>query len=178
MLARAILKIAGWKISPGFLFEHSKCIVIEAPHTSMWDFIWGWMAFQSIGVRVRFLIKKELFFFPMGPLLKWMGAIPVDRKKSSNMVDFTAQLFSRYDNLVITITPEGTRKRVENWKKGFYYIAMRAKVPIVLGYLDYGKKEGGAGPVIFPSGNYEEDWKVIEAFYRGRQARHPEKFNL
>ncbi len=119
-----------------------------------------------------------MFVFPIGSLLKWFGGIPVDRKKTSKMVDYVAGLFNKYDSLFITITPEGTRKLNTHWKKGFYYIALRANVPIALGILDYKKKEGGIGKIFEPSGNFEDDFKMIQDFYRGRGARHPENFNL
>lgn len=140
--------------------------------------MWGWLGFNSIGVDVRFLIKKESFFWPVGGILKKLGGIPVDRHKNNNMVEQISNLFNHHESLVITITPEGTRKKVEHWKKGFYYIALHAKVPIILGYLDYKEKKGGIGPIIWPSGNYQDDWKGIEEFYKGKHARHPEKFNL
>ncbi|MHC1708500.1 MAG: 1-acyl-sn-glycerol-3-phosphate acyltransferase [Bacteroidales bacterium] len=177
-VAQFILKIAGWKITGDFPLQYKKCIVIEAPHTSMWDFIYGWLGFTSKGINVRFLIKKESFVWPVGPLIKKLGGIPVDRQKNNNMVEQISKLFDRNESLVITITPEGTRKRVEHWKRGFYYIALHAKVPIILGYLDYEKKQGGLGPVLWPTGNFQEDWTFIEAFYKGKRARHPEMFNL
>ena len=102
----------------------------------------------------------------------------MDRKKSTNMVDAVADLFSHYDSLFITITPEGTRKLNLKWKKGFYYIALKANVPIAFGTLDYEKKEGGIGKIFTPTGNFEEDFKIVEDFYRGRKAKYPEKFNL
>jgi hypothetical protein len=87
-------------------------------------------------------------------------------------------MFKKYDDLNIIITPEGTRKLVNNWKRGFYYIAQKANVPIVLGFLDFKKKELGFGPMLYPTGNYEEDWKEMEKFYRGINAKHPERYNL
>lgn len=178
LIVRLVLKLMGWKIVGAYPSQYKKSIVIEAPHTSMWDFIIGWMAFYSLKVRVRFLIKKELFFFPLGIIIKAMGAIPVDRGKRNNMVDYVVSLFDNYEELVVTITPEGTRKKTTHWKKGFWYIAMKAKLPIIVGYLDYKKKEGGVGFVMWPSGNFEEDFKKIEDFYRDKTAKHPEKFNL
>ena len=152
--------------------------MIEAPHTSNWDFIMGWIGFTSIGVNVRFLIKKESFIWPIGGLLKKLGGMPVDRHKNNNMVEQIARQFEKHESLVITITPEGTRKKVEHWKKGFYYIALHAKVPIVFASLDYKFKEANIGTVLWPSGDYNEDWKIIEAYFRGRNGRHPEKYNL
>ena len=177
-LSKLILHLAGWKVVGGLPPGIRKCVVIVAPHTSMWDFVWGRLAFTVIGIRVKFLIKKEAFAHGLGPLLRWLGGIPIDRSKSNHMVEQVAELFSQYESLYITITPEGTRSLVTSWKKGYYYIALRAKVPVILGFLDYKEKKCGLGPVMLPSGNYEEDFRQIEDFYRGRQGKHPEKFNL
>ncbi len=178
LIAKWLLNLAGWKIIGKIPDDLKKCIVVVAPHTSNWDFVIGRLAYFVLGVKVKILIKKELFFFPLGPFLKWLGGISIDRSRSSNMVDHVAGLFNNYDSLYITITPEGTRKLNPSWKKGFYYIALRAKVPIALGILDYKKKEGGIGKIFIPTGNFEVDFKMVEDFYRGSGARHPEKFNL
>jgi 1-acyl-sn-glycerol-3-phosphate acyltransferase len=177
-LSKFILWIAGWRIIGGIPTDLKKCVVIVAPHTSMWDFVWGRLAFWDMRVKVKFLIKKESFETFYGGLVKWAGGIPVDRKNSTKMVDAVARLFKEHDSLFITITPEGTRKYSPNWKKGFYYIALKANVPIALGILDYKSKEGGVGKIFTPSGNFEEDFKMIEDFYRGRTGKYPENFNL
>ena len=122
---------------------------------------------------------QELFNIPiLKSILLRLGGIPVDRSGKNNIVNQAAALFGKYDDLNIIIAPEGTRKLVHNWKKGFYYIAMKANVPVVLGFLDYEKKELGFGPVLYLTGNYEEDWKVMEKFYRGIPAKHPDRYNL
>jgi 1-acyl-sn-glycerol-3-phosphate acyltransferase len=177
-ISRFILFITGWKISGLIPPEIRKCVVMVAPHTSNMDFIIGRLGFNILGIRTRFLIKKELFFFPLGIILKGLGALPVDRKSATTVVDQVIGLFNRYDSLYFTITPEGTRKYNAHWKKGYYYIALRAKVPLALGFLDYGEKCGGVGKIIIPSGNYEADFKIIEEFYRGKKARYPKQYNL
>lgn len=177
-ISKFILKITGWKIIGGLPEDVKKCVVIVAPHTSMWDFVWGRMAFFELRLKAKFLIKKEAFKFPWAGLLKRMGGIPIDRSKSSNTVDLVASLFDEFESLYITVAPEGTRKQSDIWKKGFYYIALKANVPIALGILDYGRKESGIGKMLNPSGNFEEDFKEIEDFYRGRKGKHPDKFNL
>ncbi len=177
-LAGMILRLFGWKVVSGIPDGIDKAVVVMAPHTSNWDFLIGRLAFALHRTRVYMMIKKESFFFPMGPVLRALGGIPVDRSQSQNTVKSVTQHFESYRKFYLVITPEGTRKRVERWKKGFYFIALTAKVPIILGYLDYGKKEGGLGPVIYPTGDYEKDFAQIQAFYRGMTARHPEKFNL
>ena len=168
----------GWKVENSLPEGITKCVVIMAPHTSMWDFVLGRLGFFVLDIKVKFLIKKEMFFFPLGPFIKWMGGIPVDRSKSSNTVDYISGLFAQHKSLYFTITPEGTRKHVDHWKKGFYHIARKARVPIALGYLDYGKKQGGIGKVFDPSDNFDDDFIIIRNFYSGIVAKHPEKYNL
>ena len=178
LISKLILKLAGWKIIGSFPKDLKKCVVVMAPHTSMWDFVWGRLAYWVFRVKVKFLIKKESFETFYGGLLRWAGGIPVDRKNSTNMVEQIARMFSQHKSFYVTITPEGTRKYNANWKKGFYYIALRAQVPIALGFLDYEKKEGGIGKIFMPTGNFEEDFKIIEDFYRGIKGKFPENFNL
>lgn len=176
--SRVILRLWGWKIAEGIPMDLKKCVVVVAPHTSMWDFVIGRLVWFALGLKVKFLIKKEMFVFPFGPLLKWLGGIPVNRSKSTRLVDVVANLFNQHDSLYITITPEGTRSLNPKWKRGFYYIALKAKVPVALGVLDYRRKFAGVVKIFNPSGDFAADFKMIEAFYKGVGARHPEKFNL
>jgi 1-acyl-sn-glycerol-3-phosphate acyltransferase len=178
LISLFILKIFGWEVKGKLPKEIKKCVLIEAPHTSNIDFVIGRLAFFYLGIKAKFLIKKELFFFPMGFILKNLGGIPIDRKKSNNVVDYVSSLIRKSDELVVVITPEGTRKYNPNWKKGFYYIAIKSEVPIVLAYIDYSKKEGGIGKVIYPDGNFEKDFAEITEFYKDKTAKYPEKFNL
>lgn len=178
ILARLLLRIAGWKIVGHFSEDISKCVVIMAPHTSNIDFFYGWLGYSSLGMHSHFLIKKEAFGRFSGPVLRAMGGIPVDRSHSTNIVHQLTLEFQKRDRFILTITPEGTRKLNRNWKKGFYFIAHNAKVPIVMGFLDYKRKEGGIGPALYPSGDFDADFEKIKAFYRDKQARFPEKFNL
>jgi 1-acyl-sn-glycerol-3-phosphate acyltransferase len=173
-----ILRLIGWRIVGKMPKGIKKCIMIEAPHTSNIDFILGRLAFYQLGIKARFLIKKELFRFPIGGLLKALGGIPVDRGKKNNMVDYVADLFNKNEELVVIITPEGTRKFNAHWKKGFYHIAAKADVPVLLGFIDYKKKEGGIGPILYPLKDYEKDFALIEEFYSDKTACHPEMFNL
>lgn len=149
-----------------------------APHTSNWDFLYGWLGYMSIGVDAKYLIKKEAFAFPLGGILKALGGLPVDRQASTNIVHQVGEMFKESDNLFITITPEGTRSLRDTWKRGFYHIAELARVPVAFGFLDYKNKVGGIGGMLFPTGNYDEDLKIIESFYEDKVARFPEKFNL
>jgi 1-acyl-sn-glycerol-3-phosphate acyltransferase len=177
-IAQFIFWIWGWKIKGEIPKDVKKCIVVMAPHTSMWDFVFGRLGWYILGRKVKFLIKKEMFFFPLGPIVKWLGGIPVDRSKSGKLVESVAEQIRQHDTFYIVITPEGTRRLNPNWKKGFYYIAQQANVPVALGYLDYRKKIGGVGPIFTLSGDYQKDFKMLEDFYRGKGAKHPEKFNL
>jgi 1-acyl-sn-glycerol-3-phosphate acyltransferase len=143
----------------------------------MWDFVIGRLAYSEIGVKARFLIKKEIFFFPVGPILKWMGGIPVDRSKNNRMVDQVVAWFDKSESLFIVITPEGTRKPTTKWRRGFYYIAEKANLPIALAYMDYAKKEGGiADFVVHPSGDMRSDMEKIKRFYMTVTPKHPDRF--
>lgn len=177
-IAKFILWLSGWKLVGEKEAHMNKCVFIEAPHTSMWDFLWGRLGLWQLGIKVKFFIKKEMFVFPLGPILKFLGGIPVDRGKNSKMVDQIVEMFNKSETFSLVITPEGTRKYTEHWKKGFYYIAVKANVPIYLGYLNYEKKEGGAGKIFYPTGNYEKDLVEIQEFYKDKVAKYPENFHL
>ncbi|WP_317128826.1 1-acyl-sn-glycerol-3-phosphate acyltransferase [Hymenobacter elongatus] len=151
-------------------------MMIAAPHTSNWDFMFSRAAFYLMDVDVRFTVKKSWVDIPvLGKLMLSLGALPVDRQKNNSLVDGMVNLFNERKELVILITPEGTRSYQPRWKKGFYFAAMGANVPILLGYLDYKNKEAGVGPAFWPTGNYEKDLEEIKAFYRTKQGRFPEK---
>lgn len=170
--------LGGWKLIGEPEPEMKKCVVIEAPHTSMWDFVWGRCGLWLLGVNARFLIKKEVFVFPISGLLKRLGGIPIDRGRRNNVVDQIVEEFKNNDDFSLVITPEGTRKHTETWKRGFYYIALKAEVPIYLGWLDYEKKQGGAGKIFYPTGDYEKDIQVIQDFYKDKVAKYPSQFHL
>ncbi len=176
--AKFALGLFGWKIVGDVPKGLKKAVVILVPHTSNWDFFIGRLGYYVLGLKAKFLIKKEAFVFPFKTILLKMGGIPIERSKKTNSVEAVANLFNQYDSLFITVTPEGTRKLNHNWKKGFYYIALRAKVPILLALADYKRKEAGLGILFEPSGDYEKDLKIIEDYYRPMQGRHPELCNL
>jgi 1-acyl-sn-glycerol-3-phosphate acyltransferase len=175
---RNYLKMRGFTFVGKFPEGINKSVVICAPHTCIEDFVIGRCFFWMEGREVKFLIKKEFFKFGLGWLLRKIGGIPVDRSRGNNMVAKTAVVFHQYEKLNIVITPEGTRKRVEKWKRGFYYIAELAKVPVVLGFIDFKTKTCGYGPWFMPSGDFEKDWPMIEDFYRGMQGKKKGCFNL
>jgi 1-acyl-sn-glycerol-3-phosphate acyltransferase len=174
-IATWLLKIFGWKIDDHAPEGVKKCVIVVGPHTSNWDFVLGRLAFVHFGIKGKYLIKKELFFFPLGLILKAIGGIPVDRKKNNNMTEFAAALFQENEELFLVFTPEGTRKYNPNWKKGFYYIAMRAKVPIYICYMDYERKIGGFHSLFEPTGNVDEDIAYIKSIMRQYKGRFPEQ---
>ena len=176
-LFRAILRAAGWRVEVSTP-DYPRCVICVAPHTSNWDFILGELAYGAIGRRAGFLMKKAWFFFPLNLLLRAMGGVPVERSAASSLTDVLADRFARSPRLAIAVTPEGTRKANPDWKRGFYYIALKAQVPIVLAYIDYKEKCIGMTRSLFPSGDVEKDMAEIKDYYRHRHARYPRNFAL
>lgn len=173
-LASALLKLFGWDAVQG-LPKFKKYILIGAPHTSNWDFVVVMLAALAIGLRFKWLGKHTLFKNPFEPLLKFFGGIPVDRRVHSSVIEKMTEMFNNSERMVLGITPEGTRSKTEFWKSGFYYIALSAKVPICFAYLDYGNKKIGISDHFFPTGDIEEDMKIIRNFYSGIKGKIPEK---
>lgn len=174
-LSKFVFEKAGWKYEGGMPPGVKKCVLVAAPHTSNWDFVVARLVFNFLGANAKMLIKKEAFFWPFGYFLRKMGGIPIDRSKKNNSVDQIAKLFEDHDELVILFTPEGTRKHSPKWKRGFYFASDKADVPIVLGYVDYGKKIGGIRETVFAkTGNMEADIEEIKNFYKQYQGKHPE----
>jgi 1-acyl-sn-glycerol-3-phosphate acyltransferase len=177
MIGKFILRLFGWKeINP--FPDIDKLVVIIAPHTSMMDFVVGRLYYSWARRKSKFIIKRELFFFPLGYILKWFGALPVDRNKGVSVVKQIVDHYKTKDQFIVNITPEGTRKAVKRWKKGFYEIAQMADVPIAIGCLDYDKKEIGIMEIFKPSGDYQRDLEIIKGYYVGKKGRHPENFIL
>lgn len=154
--------------------EIKKCVIIVVPHTSWMDFVIGVFARGSIGLDIHFVAKKELFKFPFGAYFRWMGGAPLNRQKNENKVDAITSIFKKHDVFRLAIAPEGTRKRVEEWKTGFYYIALKADVPVVAVAFDYSKKEIKIAPPYYLTGNKDEDFKVLESHYKGVTGYIPE----
>lgn len=172
-LARFAMTLFGWKIE-GTLPNSSKVIVIGAPHTSNWDWILVMFTAYSLGIRITWMAKHTLFKKPFGSIMRWLGGMPVDRRAAGGMVTQAVDKFHREDNLILCITPEGTRSKVREWKQGFYHIAQGADVPVVVAAFDYGRKKVRFGPVFKPTGNLEADLPIIKSFYAGVIARHPQ----
>jgi 1-acyl-sn-glycerol-3-phosphate acyltransferase len=173
-LSKFLFWLSGWK-TIGQVPDLKKFVAIYAPHTSGWDLIIGICAKFIFDLRISLLAKKELFNFPLGPILRSVGAIPVDRSSSHNLVDQVVAMFNERDNFILALSPEGTREYAPKWKTGFYYIALKAQVPIVFTYIDFERKVVGFGPTFIPTGDADKDIETIKQFYRPVKGRHPEK---
>ncbi len=172
--AMTLLSWFGWEIDKTTPQGVKKCVIVMGPHTSNWDFIIGKLAMYSYGIDTKILIKKEAFFFPIGYFLKLMGGIPVDRKKKNNITDQAVEYFNKSESLYMIFTPEGTRSYNPKWKKGFYYIAQKANVPIYIGYVDYEKKIGGFHSEFIPTGDVDADIESIKNVLKQFKGKHPE----
>ena len=176
LLSNIVFKLIGWKVVGG-LPEVEKCLVISAPHTSNWDFFIGRCFAYITDIKPKYLIKSELYFWPLSVLIKWNGGIPVYRKTGKNTVDQVVERIKKADKIILGIAPEGTRKRVEKWKTGFYYIAQKSNIPIVLMYMDYQKKEIGYFDMLIPSGDLQKDLAIIQDYYKDVVGYRPEQYN-
>jgi 1-acyl-sn-glycerol-3-phosphate acyltransferase len=169
-----LMGVFGWKV----ILEpptEKKYVLVGYPHTSNWDFLpaLGWI--WGSGVRGSWVGKAELFNGAMKPIMTWLGGIPVERDKSKNFVQKVADIFAQRQELFLIIAAEGTRSRAEYWKTGFYYIALEAKVPLALAYMDWKRKEIGIGAYYTPTGDLETDWKAIKDFFGDKTGRDPSK---
>lgn len=173
-----LLKICRFKpigIQP---FEVKKCVVIMAPHTAVADFFLGLMMIRLLKLKMVMVMKKEFFVFPVKGILKRIGCVPVDRQHALHFAEFAANVIKERDECHLIICPEGTRKRVEKWKRGYYQIAMEAGVPIGLSHIDFKTRTLGIGKLFYPTGNYEKDSAEIEAYYYGMVGKNKGQFNL
>ena len=181
-ISKFIFWITGWQVQGGVPEDLKKAVIIAAPHTSFWDFFYARAAFFIMGLPVKITVKKEVVNAPVvGWVARKFGAIAIDRKpktgsfkKRASMVDAMVSLINERDQLIMMVTPEGTRKYVPRWKTGFYKVAQLAEIPIILGYLDYEKKHAGVGPVFYPTGVYKEDLPKIMDFYKDKVGKYPE----
>ncbi|MEP7347922.1 MAG: 1-acyl-sn-glycerol-3-phosphate acyltransferase [Gemmatimonadaceae bacterium] len=154
----------------------SKAVIIVAPHTSNWDFFVGLSIDLVLDLKASFLGKHSLFVWPVKGLLEWIGGIPVRRGAGENVVDQMVAEFARRDELLLAIAPEGTRRKVAEWHKGFWHIARAAKVPIILVSLDYGRRVVTLGPTITPTNDLESDLRMLKAHFAKVTPRHPHLF--
>lgn len=172
-----LYKRLGWKKK--ITIEHpDKYILCLAPHTSNWDFVLGQLYMRAEGFHINFLMKKEWFFWPLGKMFKRIGGIPVWRSKHTSMTDNLAQTARETPSFKLCITPEGTRKPVSEWKKGFYYISLKADIPILLYGVDYEKKTITCTESLMPTGDIDSDMKKIKLYFKNFKGKKPENFTI
>ena len=167
-----MLKMRGWRIEGNFP-DLPKYVLIGAPHTSNWDFPLTLGVCFALNAKLYWMGKHTLFAGPMGPIMRWLGGIPVKRGQSNSLVEQMVAVYQRSDRLVVAIPPEGTRKHVKEWKTGFYHIAHGAGVPLVPAYLDYPSRVCGFGPAFVTTGNIEQDMPLIRDFYKDKVGKYP-----
>jgi 1-acyl-sn-glycerol-3-phosphate acyltransferase len=173
-VARFLFWLGGWSYEGG-VPDVRKAVVIAAPHTSNWDGYWAFVYKVAIGFDVKFFFKDSLFWFPLGSYVRLMGAMPLDREHAGSAVQQVVDLMNSSDEFFFGLAPEGTRSWTPAWKTGFYRIAIEAGVPVAPGFLDYGRKCIGIGPLITLSGDPETDMEKFRAFYAGIEGKRPEK---
>jgi 1-acyl-sn-glycerol-3-phosphate acyltransferase len=172
------LRLTGWRVEGALPAEARKAVLIAAPHTSNWDLPYTLMVSFALRLNIYWMGKQQIFRWPFGPLMRWLGGIAVNREQASNLVAASAAAIAAADGpLQLIVPPEGTRSKVREWKTGFYWIANTAQVPIVMAYMDYAEKRSGLGPLFQPSGDIEADMLAIKAFYAPFKGRNADQFS-
>jgi 1-acyl-sn-glycerol-3-phosphate acyltransferase len=178
LLAKFVNFITRWHVNVPDEFRLKKAVMIAAPHTSNWDLIHALPGLWLGDYRPKFFIKDDFKKIPLvNWLLKWVGAIWVNRRKRNNLIKHSVELLQKEKELILLVPAEGTRSAVPKWRLGFYHIAKEAGLPILLSYLDYAKKEAGVGKIVYPTSDFEKDMLEIENFYKNITPKYPEKFN-
>jgi len=172
-ICKWLLKLGGWQLKVSIPKE-KKFILIGAPHTSNWDFPLGILCFWTLDLKIHWVAKVQMFRGPLHYLFTAMGGIPVDRSASHGFINQITERFKHADSMVLTIAPEGTRSKTAYWKSGFYHIALAANIPICMGYIDYSKRTLGFEQMFYPSGNIDEDIKVIADYYLNIKGKYPQ----
>lgn len=179
-----LLKLCRFKVT-GFTPEDfqnnpelKKCVIIMAPHTAAYDFLVGLLCIRHLGLKMAMVVKKEMFVFPFKGFLTKIGCVPVDRKHALHFTDFAVDLIKEREEIAFILCPEGSRKYVEHWKRGYYQIAEKAGVPICLSHIDFKSRTTGVGKIFYPTGNYEQDLAEIEKYYYGMRGLRKGRFNL
>lgn len=172
------LRTRGWTLDGSLPAGQHRAVLIAAPHTSNWDLPYTLMCAFALRLNIRWMGKQQIFRWPFGGVMRWLGGIAVDRSRSTNLVAASAQALREGDgDWQLVVPPEGTRSKVRQWKTGFYFIAQEAGVPIVMAYLDYPRKLAGLGPVFTPTGDVAADMAAIQAFYRPFRGKNEAQFD-
>ena len=166
--------LMGWKIKGDFDRNVKKAVVIVVPHTSWHDFYIGVFTRRILKVQINFIAKAELFKWPFGAYFRWMGGVPLDRTPGQNKVEAIAKIFKEKDEFRLSLAPEGTRKKVLEWKTGYYYIAIAAKVPIICVAFDYATKSVVIDKPFYPTGDIDKDTVILRSFFKGVIGRKKE----
>ncbi len=174
LLARAFLSSHGWE-TVGTTTANQKVVLIAAPHTSNWDLIHLLAITSILDIEISWIGKHTVFWWPLGPILRALGGIPIRRDRPEGIVEQIVQAFDEAEALCLMITPEGTRSYRPYWKSGFYRIAKAAGVPIQLGFVDFERRQAGFGPTLMPGDDLRADMDEIRAFYAGKTARYPDQ---
>lgn len=172
-----VLKLCGWKVTGSLPADVKKAVLIAAPHTSNWDLPFTLFVAFALRLKIYWMGKEELFKPPFRGVMMWLGGIPVQRSAAGNMVAASAEAIRDADELMLVVSPEGTRSKALYWKTGFYHIAHGAEVPVVMAFLDYPNKHGGLGPVLHTSGDIEKDMLVIKDFYKDKRGKRRDLFH-
>ncbi len=176
-LSVTFLKLKGWKVEGALPVDAGKSVFIAAPHTSNWDLPYTLMVAFVLRLNPYWMGKQSLFRWPFGGVMMWLGGIPVNRGQSTDLVAASSRAIIDADGpLQLIVPPEGTRSKTRYWKTGFYYIALGAKVPIIMAYMDYAAKCAGLGPAFVPTGDVLVDMAAVKAFYKPFKGRNPDQF--
>lgn len=176
-VSAGLLRGLGWRLEGNFPANLQKAVVIGAPHTSNWDLPYTLFASFALRLTPYWMGKASIFKFPFGGLMRWLGGIPVDRSKSNNLVAASAEALVAADGPVqLIVPPEGTRSKTVYWKTGFYWIAVTAKLPIVMAHMDYSRKLVGLGPLFTPTGDVEADMAAIKQYYAQFKGKNSDQF--
>jgi len=173
-LCRGLLHLAGWRLILD-VPRLERGVVVFYPHTSNWDFVVGLLARFALNVPVTWAGKDNLFRWPFGSVWRGLGGIPVNRREHTGFVAQMIDAFGVRERMLLAIAPEGTRRRTEHWKSGFYRVAVGAQVPLVLGFIDFRRKEVGVGAMFMPTGDIGVDVARLRAFYDDKTGRHPQQ---
>lgn len=176
LLSWLVLKLCGWKVV-NVAPATGSYLIIAAPHTSNWDFPLGIAIAFHLRLKVYFIAKHTLFNGFAGPIMRWLGGVPLNRGASTNFVDASVEIYANSENLIFAIAPEGTRSSVGRWKTGFYHMAKGANVPLALAYFDFSKRVGGIGKMLNTTENIDADMQAIADFYEPIMGKYPNNFN-